>query len=67
MNSEEKINAILKFIKSYPDSTASRAILRRYFPGSYYFETSQELSVELKDVLKKDEKDEIDFCYYLIK
>lgn len=67
MNIENKIDAILRFVNSYPDSIASRAILRRHFPGSHYFEMSEELSGELKEILKKDEQDEIDFCYYLVK
>lgn len=67
MHRNDKINEIVSFVKTYPDSTASRAILRRFYLTRYKFETSQELGVELKDLLKKEDEEEINFCFYLVK
>ncbi len=67
MQEEEKIDEIIKFVVQHPDSTASRAIFRRYYLNSDKYETGNELGVELKQVLKHKDEDEIDFCYYLVK
>ena len=67
MDKSEKINAITKFITSHPESTASLTILKRHLHSNNYFETSEELSGELKNVLNKKSRDEVNFCYYLIK
>lgn len=67
MNKNDKIDAIIDFVTSHPESTASRTIMRRYFLSNDMYESSKELGFELKDILQKEEKDEIDFCYYLVK
>lgn len=67
MDRDDKIKAIVKFVKDNPESTASRTILRRYYLNNNRYETSQELGIDLKDVLGKKKKDEVDFCFYLVK
>ncbi|ACL69853.1 hypothetical protein [Halothermothrix orenii] len=67
MNRKEKIDTIAKFVAAYPESTASRTILKRYYLFNNNLETSEELGIVLKSVLKDKKDDEIDFCYYLVK
>ncbi|MFW6281493.1 MAG: hypothetical protein ACOC1O_01705 [bacterium] len=67
MNRNDKIEEIVEFVTNYPECTASRAILRRYYLNNYNYETSKELGFELKDVLNVKNKDEIEFCFYLVK
>jgi hypothetical protein len=67
MDNDEKIEAIIKFVSSFPESTASRSILKRHYIKNKDYESSQALAGELKEILKKEEKDELNFCYYLIK
>lgn len=67
MRKEEKIDEIVHFVTSNPDSTASRAIMRRYYLNNNLYETSKELAIHLKQVLEEKEADEIDFCFYLVK
>jgi hypothetical protein len=67
LKKEEKINEIVHFVTSNPDSTASRAILRRYYLNNNLYETSKELGIHLKEVLQEKDPDEIDFCFYLVK
>lgn len=67
MNKEDKINEIVSFVKTYPDSTASQAIMRRFYLTRHKFETSQELGIQLKESLVKEKEDEINFCFYLVK
>ncbi|MFW5998280.1 MAG: hypothetical protein ACOC1K_04845 [Nanoarchaeota archaeon] len=66
-NKIEKIDEITNFILTHPESTASMAILERHQINNNYFETANELSLNLKKKLKNENTDEIDFCYYLIK
>ncbi|NLJ84047.1 MAG: hypothetical protein GX336_03950 [Halanaerobiaceae bacterium] len=67
MKREEKIDEIVHFVSKYPDSIASRAILRRYYMNNNLYETSKELAIHLKEVLEEKETEEIDFCFYLVK
>ena len=67
MDKEEKINEITKFIISHPESIASLTILKRHYTNNYFFESSQELTLNIKKKLKNENEDEINFCYYLIK
>jgi len=67
MQDEEKIAEIIKFVIEHPESTASRAILRRYYLNTDKYETGNELGIELKEVLTNKNQDEIDLCYYLVK
>ena len=67
MDKNTKIEEIIAFVTAYPESTASRAILRRHYINKNNYETANELSLQLKDVLKKEESDEINFCFYLVK
>lgn len=67
MNRDEKINEIVDFVTHHPECTASRAILRRYYLNNFDYETSNELGVELEKVLSKKKKDEVEFCFYLVK
>lgn len=67
MNKDDKIETIIKFITSYPGSTATRTILQRHYMNNNEFETSHELGIELKNLLLKKDNEEIDFCYYLVK
>ncbi|MTI61151.1 hypothetical protein GM661_09905 [Iocasia frigidifontis] len=67
MNTEKKIDEIINFIRLHPESTASQAIMRRFLINKNKFETSTEISFELKNILQEKGNDEIDFCYYLVK
>lgn len=67
MNRANKVDEIIKFVVSFPESTAARAILKRNLLKKYQYESSNELSIHLKKILKKAEKEEIEFCYYLVK
>lgn len=67
MNKKEKIDEIVYFVTKFPESTASRAILRRYHMNNNFYETSKELDIELRDILKEKTNYEIDFCFYLVK
>lgn len=67
MNQTDKIEEIVYFVKNHPESTVSRTILRRYYLNNFKFESSEELGFELKDILKEKARDEIDFCFYLVK
>lgn len=67
MKTEKKIDEIINFIRLYPESTASQAIIRRFLINKNKFETSAEISFELKNILQEKGNDEIDFCYYLVK
>lgn len=67
MDTEKKIDEIINFIRLHPESTASQTIMRRLLLNKNKFETSAEISFELKSILQNKEKDEIDFCYYLVK
>ncbi len=67
MKNEKKIEEIIDFVLQNPESTASRAILRRHYLSSNVYETGNELGIELKEVLIHENMDEIDFCYYLVK
>lgn len=64
---KEKIKEISNFIITHPESTASLTILERYQLNENNFETANELSINLKNKLKNEKEDEINFCYYLIK
>lgn len=67
MNNKDKIESIVKFVTSFPESNVSKTILRRYYLSRENYETSKELGIELKKILNKKENDELDFCYYLVK
>lgn len=67
MVDRNKIEDIIEFVVKHPQSTASRTILRRYNINNIDFESSNELAFEIKEILKKKNKDEVEFCYYLIK
>ncbi|MEJ6950570.1 hypothetical protein [Natronospora cellulosivora (SeqCode)] len=65
--SEEKIEDIINFVVKNPQSTASRTILRRFKINNVDFESSKELAFEIKEILQNEKKDEVDFCFYLVK
>lgn len=67
LKQKEKIDEIVYFVTHNPESTASRTILRRFYLSNNAFETSKELGIELKDILKEKNREEIDFCFYLVK
>ena len=67
VDSNQKIEEIIAFVTAYPESTASRAILRRHYFNKNNYETGNELGLELKDILQKADSDEINFCFYLVK
>ena len=67
MNRSDKIEEIVNFVTHFPDSTASRAILRRFYLNYYKYESSDELGIALQNTLDKKESDEIEFCFYLVK
>ena len=67
MNTEDKIKEILKFITAHPESTASRTIIKRHLLPEHHYETSKELSIDLKNILKDEDNEEVNFCYYLVK
>ncbi len=67
MEIEDKINAIVDFIKKHPETVASRTILRRNLKSFDQYETAQELSFELENILKNQDSEKVDFFYYLIK
>ncbi|MFW5979891.1 MAG: hypothetical protein ACOCQ2_00845 [Halanaerobiales bacterium] len=71
MNKKEKISEILNFINLYPASTASLTIIRKhtdypYHPENINFDKNK-VYFNLKQHLETENKEEIDFCYYLIK
>lgn len=62
-----KIEEIANFLVRHPYSTASRTILRRHNLNNLDFESSNELAFKVKEILKKENQDEIEFCFYLVK
>lgn len=67
MKKRDKIEEIIHFVTKNPESIASRTILRRYYLNNDIFETSKELGIQLKEVLKEKASEEVDFCFYLVK
>ncbi len=67
MKRVDKIYEIVDFVTHYPECTASRAILRRFYLNNYTYESSQELGIILHKKLNKEKRDEIEFCFYLVK
>ena len=64
---KDKINEIVEFVVSHPETVASKTIMRRNFVSKYYFETGEELGLQLKNILKKLNDNEIDIYFDLIK
>jgi len=63
----DKIDEIVDFVTHHPECTASRAILRRFYLNNFNYESSNELGIELHKKLNKEKRDEIEFCFYLVK
>ncbi len=62
-----KINEIVEFVVSHPETIASRTIMSRNHVSGYFFETGEELAIQLKEVLQKLNKEEIDKYFTLIR
>lgn len=66
-NQAEKMKQIMLFVKAHPESFASRTVIRRLYGTDY--ELNDEFMDHLENFIGDSEisRDEIDFCYDLIK
>ena len=64
---KDKIKEIVEFVVSHPETVASRTIMRRNFVSKYYYETGEELGIQLKDVLKQLNNEEIEVYFDLVR
>lgn len=66
MEQSRKIQQILEFVSHYPESTASRTVIRRILKKGYQ-EFSSELTVQLEEELGKTDHELVNLCYDLVK
>jgi len=63
----DKIEEIVEFVVSHPDTIASRIIMKRNYVSKYNYETGEELGIQLKDLMSQLNKEEIDIYFDLVK